>query len=357
MVVRVRVPLAALILRHFHHMLLSELCKRISPLCLFLLLLVSCGGNDGKFRIEGSFRGMNQGELYIYGINGTHELDTISLSRGEFKYQIPLEEPTTLVIVFPNFSELPVFAEPGGTVEIDGDATHLKETKIKGSDYNKEMTAFRLQSAQMTPPEVNKAASQYIKDHPDSPVSLYLLYKHFVLAPDIDYRQASQLAELMSKAMPEDQKLQALPQQLNGLQMLKNGEKMPSFSVTDINGKTISLADMNAKANVIIAWASWNYESIGMLNQLQKMTDHYDDRLKVLLVNMDANIKDCRRIMSRDSIKFRTVCDGRLWESPLVMKTGLSHIPDNIIFDSQGKVTGHSLTYQKMIETFDKMIE
>ena len=94
---------------------------RIIPLYL-MLLLVSCGGNDGKFRIEGSFRGMNQGELYIYGINGTFQLDTINLARGEFKYQVSMEDPTTLVLVFPNFSELPIFAKSGATVEIKGDA-------------------------------------------------------------------------------------------------------------------------------------------------------------------------------------------------------------------------------------------
>ena len=87
---------------------LYDLGKWVFPLYLILLLLTSCGGNDGKFRIEGSFKGMNQGELYIYGINGNQQLDTISLARGEFKYQIALEEPTTMVLVFPNFSELPV---------------------------------------------------------------------------------------------------------------------------------------------------------------------------------------------------------------------------------------------------------
>ena len=151
-----------------------------------LIFTVSCSQSNDYFKIEGSFRGMNQGELYIYGTHGSHKLDTIGLQKGEFEYRIPLEDTLTFVLMFPNFSELPVFAVPGATIKIEGDATHLKETQIKGTDDNKEMTAFRLQTSQMTPPEVNKAAAQFIKDHPTSPVSRYIFDRYFIRTQDAD---------------------------------------------------------------------------------------------------------------------------------------------------------------------------
>ena len=82
--------------------------------CLLALvaafLLCSCGDGQKKFKIEGSFKGFNQGELYVYGLNGAQKLDTIGVSRGEFTYKADITEPTTLIVVFPNFSEIPVFA-------------------------------------------------------------------------------------------------------------------------------------------------------------------------------------------------------------------------------------------------------
>lgn len=336
---------------------LLRVAKGCLPFCLLMLLFVSCSSNKGKFSIEGNFRGMNQGELYIYGLGGTHPLDTIAISRGEFKYQIALEDPTTFILVFPNLSELPVFAESGAQVEIKGDATHLKETEVKGTKYNKEMTAFRLQTNQMTPPELNKAASEFIKEHPESPVSLYLLNKYFVQSPDVDYRQACELAELIGKAMPDNQEIPVLIKKLSGLQTLKVGAKMPAFNVVDINGKSVSLADMNAKINAIIVWSSWSYESIGMLNQIQRLEDHFGDRLKVLCVSIDANAKDCRRILNRDSIKWSTICDGQMWESPVIEKTGLSHLPDNIVFDNKGIITGYSLNTEKLLSKLEEMLE
>ena len=141
--------------------------------CLLALLaaflLCSCGDGQKKFKIEGSFKGFNQGELYVYGLNGAQKLDTIGVSRGEFTYKADITEPTTLIVVFPNFSEIPVFAEPGVTITMEGDAVHLKETEVKGTNINKEMTAFCLKTRAMMPPGVKGTATQYIYERPESP--------------------------------------------------------------------------------------------------------------------------------------------------------------------------------------------
>lgn len=49
-------------------------------LYLCLLLLVSCGPGGNSFRIKGTFRDMQAGELYIYNQNGDHaRLDTLTV--------------------------------------------------------------------------------------------------------------------------------------------------------------------------------------------------------------------------------------------------------------------------------------
>ena len=136
--------------------------------CLVSLLLFSCGDSQKNFKIEGSFKGFKQGELYVYEMDGSRRLDTIGVSRGEFVYQASITEPTTLVVVFPNYSELPVFAEPSVTIKVKGDASHLKETAVKGSDANEAMTDFRLKTSNMVPPEVIKEAAKFINEHPAS---------------------------------------------------------------------------------------------------------------------------------------------------------------------------------------------
>jgi hypothetical protein len=47
-------------------------------------------------------------------------------------------------------------------------------------------------------------------------------------------------------------------------------------------------------------------------------------------------------------VKWSIVNDGKMWESPLVQKLGLSFVPDNIMTDSKGKVIAHTLRINEL---------
>ena len=89
--------------------------RRIAYLFLLSFILVSCGTRKGHFKIEGRFLHINQGELYVYSPDGGIDgMDTIKIDAGRFAYETPMKRNSTLMLVFPNFSEHPVFAESGG---------------------------------------------------------------------------------------------------------------------------------------------------------------------------------------------------------------------------------------------------
>ena len=317
--------------------------RKVLPFYLFTFLLLSCGSNHETFRLDGTFKGFNQGELYIYGLNGTHRLDTISVVKGRFHYEVTLENPVTFSLVFPNFSELPVFGEPRAEVEIEGDASHLKETRVSGTDTNKQMTDFRLRTSGMTPPEVIRAAETFIRETPASPIALYLLNKHFTQTTNADRKKVVAMISEIEKVQPNEPSLKGLKEKIKSLDVLKDGAKIPAFTAKDINGKTVSSSDLNAPVNIIFVWAKWNYESVNMQRQLSFFQKQNKDKLKVLGISLDPDVKMCRQTAEQDSVKWSTVCDGKMWESPLLRQLGLWYIPDNIITDSQGKIIAHTL--------------
>ena len=87
-------------------------------LILFItLVLTSCGVSSGHFKFEGKFLNMNQGEFYVYSPDGGFEgVDTIKVEGGRFTFETECKEDFTIMLVFPNFSEQPIFAKSGKSV-------------------------------------------------------------------------------------------------------------------------------------------------------------------------------------------------------------------------------------------------
>lgn len=315
--------------------------NRLASFFLFLtfcLLVSACSQSHDTFQMKGKFKNFNQGELHVYSLYGKKEIDTIKLVNGKFDYEVSLKDTVLLSVVFPNFSEIPVIAIPGSSVQMEGDASHLREVKVNGTDDNRLLTAFRLQVNELTPPEAVKSATAFIKEHPSSPASQYVINKYFLLKADADYRKANELLSLMAKATPGNRRLVALRKQIDGLKVAKKGDKLPSFSVVTTEGRKFTNTDLRGELNVISVWASWNYESQSNQRQLRRYQKKYGSRFQLMSVCLDGNPAECKSKIEHDSLTWATVCDGQMWAMPIVKKLGLYAIPDNILVDRSGKI-------------------
>jgi len=316
--------------------------KRIVLFLLLVLILISCGTRSGHFKMEGRFLHMNQGELYVYSPDGGIDgLDTIKIEAGRFAYEIPCSKPATLVIIFPNYSVQPIFAESGGSVEVKADASHLKEMEVKGTDDNELMTKFRKQIANSSPPDELKYAIQFIKDHPESTVSVYLLNRYLIQTETPDYKQAANLLKILLKEQPGNVTLDRLQRQISGLGTLKVGDKLPNFTAKDVNGKLINNATLANQTIIISTWAAWSYESLDFQRALNDAVKA--GKIAALGISVDANPKDVRQALKNDDITFPNVCDGKMLSTPLLKTFGLTTVPDNIVVRN-GKIIERGIT-------------
>lgn len=316
--------------------------KRIVLFLLLVLMLISCGTRSGHFKMEGRFLHMNQGELYVYSPDGGIDgLDTIKIEAGRFAYEIPCSKPATLVIIFPNYSVQPIFAESGGSVEVKADASHLKEMEVKGTDDNELMTKFRKQIANSSPPDELKYAIQFIKDHPESTVSVYLLNRYLIQTETPDYKQAANLLKILLKEQPGNVTLGRLQRQISGLGTLRVGDKLPNFTAKDVNGKLINNATLANQTIIISTWAAWSYESLDFQRALNDAVKA--GKIAALGISVDANPKDVRQALKNDDITFPNVCDGKMLSTPLLKTFGLTTVPDNIVVRN-GKIIERGIT-------------
>ncbi|MBE6259284.1 MAG: AhpC/TSA family protein [Prevotella sp.] len=334
--------------------------KRFLPFYLFtflLLFLSSCGVDSNKFRLTGRLRNLNQGMFWIYSPDGAIEgIDTIQVRDGRFSYETELRVPATLIVIFPNYSEQPVFAEPGEEVDIKGNASQMKEMIIKGTDDNDAMTELRMELNELMPPEVPKAVAKFINENPTSRVSRYLLQRYFLTDPQADLEQAYILASLMQKEDPDDIQLTKWKQELNGLRNGQLNKRLSDFSAKDVKGRDVSLSDLKSKVNVITVWATWNYQSTDIQRRLQRMKKRNGDRLSVISVCLDADYKKCKQTLERDSVPWKTICDGRMWQTPVLSKLGIADVPGNLVLDDKGVVQARNLNPQKLEEKILQML-
>ena len=219
----------------------------------------------------------------------------------------------------------------GAEVTIEGDVSHLREIDVDGTEENEVLTKYRKKTSQQTPPEVALSTEQFIKENPTSPFALYLIRKVFIQSAQPDYKHAAQLMTLVMQAgqKPTDEQ-KALMKRIEGLSYLKDGDRLPSFSTIDINGEEVKSSDLNAQVNVITVWTTDNFEGQGILRQLQQKQGEAGNKLKVLTVCLDADIKACRKKLERDSI--------------------------NILIDGKGKIIGHSLSQKDLMDKIDKLL-
>ena len=290
-------------------------------LLLLTLLLSSCGVDGSHFKIEGHLLNINQSEFYVYAENGSVDgLDTIHVEGGRFAYEVPCKHPTILYLVFPNYSVVPIFAQPGKSVSIKGDASHLKEIEIKGTDDNELYTKFREQVSKASPPEAKRAAEIFIGDHPESVVGLWLIKKYFISDALPDYQTALRLAKKMQSKQTDQADLSRMILQLNSMSHVGVGSVLPTFSAYDTKGRLVSSSDFSSGLAVICTWASWSYDSMDMLRTL-----------KQLQRQSGASRSDCDGALHADSISWPNVCDGKMFDSQPLRQLGMMGVPDNII--------------------------
>ena len=358
------------------------------------LVCTSCGTDSRHFRIDGRLLHLNQGEFYVYSPDGTiNGLDTIKVQAGRFSYEVACDRPMTLMIVFPNFTEQPVFAQPGKSVDLKGDASHLKEMTVKGTKDNELMNKFREMIHNAAPPEMKKCAQLFVEDHPESRVGAYLVDRYFIHDANPDTKTAVRLVDLMIEKQPDNGYLKRQKRQLTASFVAAKGADIPNVLGTTVDGKTIGRVQLTkAPVTVVCALATWKYESMSQFRRLAAYAASQQGRVAVVGVSIDASPSLVRSQLasqigisdsasglafgpssgsssgsasgsssgsasaaaqgsssSRSSSTCYVVCDGKMVESPFFTRLGLTGVPDNIVIKN-GRIAAAHLTDNQLTE-------
>lgn len=312
--------------------------------------LLCCTGHPKEARLKGEFANLEQGEFLIYSTDeALDRLDTLRIVDGIFSYTLPTVQPATLHILYPNQSELVVFAGPGDDIVIKGDAQNLSEVEVSGSEDNELYTEFRQETNGKSAEETKSFAHKYILEYPTHAVSRYLFTTYYLCDEEASVKETTALYDSLCRACPDDLALSKLSSRVRSLGLLRVGNPLPDFSLTLKPGhggngaeqRTIKKGDYNGKLLLIAFWANWKGGSAGAIYRARRLRRELKGKgkdIELISYSLDADESQLYRNEERDSIDFPSYCDFLSLSSPLVQKWGIRELPYIILVTPDGNI-------------------
>ena len=129
--------------------------------------------------------------------------------------------------------------------------------------------------------------------------------------------------------------------QLRSVSKTKIGNKSPSFSYKDINGKEYSLSDFKGKLVYIDVWATWCGPCIAQIPALKKLEHDYKDKDVVFVsisVDKESDFEKWKAMVIEKDLKGVQLFADKSFDSKFIKAYGISSIPTFILLNKKGKI-------------------
>lgn len=319
-------------------------------------LLIACGPGGDKVRVKGNFSNVRRAEIYFYCADGTSEsIDTLRIEGGKFKGEITVSEPTLYTLLLQNFTEYSIILEPKATITIQGDAQKLAAMEVTGTDENQLLTDFRRSTFGKSSADVQRAASDFIRNHPQTLAAVAILRDVYARNDQPNADLVQQLLTVLKKAQPKSRALRNVEQSLKSKLICSVGQPLPNFTATDINGRTINSGDYKGQSLLVAFVATWTNRHNEMMRAINAVGDNAPEGMKILIISLDTDIERLRTRLQNDSLPATVICDGKAFDSPTATVLGAQYLPSCMLVGSDGRIKARYIQPEKLTEAVKKL--
>jgi thiol-disulfide isomerase/thioredoxin len=112
---------------------------------------------------------------------------------------------------------------------------------------------------------------------------------------------------------------------------------LPAFSLTDLDGKTLSRDELKDRVVIVEFWATWCPPCRGTLHWLGGLRHRYGDKVAVLAVAVESDEADVRKLTAELGLPFRWA----MGTPELARAFGdINAVPTLFVFDRGGRTAG-----------------
>ena len=310
--------------------------------------------------LEGNVRSLAHDTLYIYGADALYErIDTVVATDGIFHYTTEIDTVTPLWVLFPNMHREIVFADKGLGVTLQGDTAAIGYIRIEGGEQNALLQEFYQKFDSISDVKTLSAvADSFIRANPYSEVSIHLLREYFVNQLHPDQTRIKTLIGTMSGNLQDNNYVSLLQKRLNAYKPLAKNSVVSNYNVRDSVGENVSTADYKDTYLLITFWASWDKESRLRQRELIDIKKKYEKyNFDILSVSLDTDRKVWLQAIAEDSVTWRQACDFDGWNTGIVQRMQINHLPTNVLLNPQRRIQAIDLYGDALDKMIDELTE
>lgn len=293
---------------------------------------------DNASTVSGTVKDITSGKVYLQRFDEKvfFNIDSAEIKDGKFAFSTDLKKPEVygLSLDTTKGSFLVFLDENPAVVELDS-TSFYKNTTVKGSQLQDEYNAYKQLK------DVN--IEEYIKAHPSSLVSAYILYREYAYRLNGD--QIKEYIALLSPELQETPYVKTLNKLTDVYETVAIGKEAPKFSAKTPNGEVVNLTDKLGKGYLLIDfWASWCPPCRKENPNLVRIYEKYKDKgFDILGVSLDKSATAWEKAIDHDNLTWTNISDLQFWHSEPAKLYGVRVLPSNFLVDSTGTIIAKNL--------------
>jgi len=353
--------------------------QKFIPILLIILSLPLCCKAGQGYVINGNVTEIPDGTVVYLRLVGppNKDIDSTRIENGRFKFIGDHQGSPEWALISIKGAFLPAcdFYLENGNIDISGSRYSCTAT---GTETNRQYNYYKTDINSMfgditsthtkiaTPGESQENIDsmkvqlkelerelldkeiKFIREYPDSPVSLRIVQ---YICRDASSDNILRYVSYLSDKQQATATALSLKDYASRKKRTENGALAPAFTLPDLKGTDVSLADYRGKYVLVDFWASWCAPCRASFPKVKKLyTKYAGDRFEILGVSLDQSKKAWLKAVGEEDCPWTQVIDR---DGDVARDYAVLTIPKMILINPDGTICEYDSIEEKLAELFD----